>query len=137
MSMTSKEIADFLSNPYLADLATIKPGGAPHLTPVWYLYDGEYIYITSRPGRTKVRNIRRDPRVALCVHDPRPPYKGVTAEGTAEIVEDGAAELTSELAVRYLGEEGIAYAQGLNQFKRIVIKIKPDRLVSWDYSKEP
>lgn len=136
MQMTQEELNAFLARPYIADLATVRADGSPHITPVWYLYDGSAFYITSRRGRAKVKHIERDPRVALSVHDTSYPYKGAMVEGVAEIIEANAAELTRKLAIHYLGpEEGRAYAEVLNRYQRIVISIRPKRVVSWDYSK--
>ncbi len=136
MQMTREEVEAFLAKPYIADLATLKPDGSPHIAPVWYIYESGTFYITTRPGRAKAKHIVRDPRVALSVHDPVAPYKGVVVEGKAELVREGAAELTRRLAVRYLGPtEGLAYAEALNRFERVVIRVVPLKMTSWDYAK--
>ena len=52
-----------------AILATTGPHGSPHLAPVWYLWDGEAVRISTVRTTQKVADILRDPRVALCVDD--------------------------------------------------------------------
>src|SRR5256712_14134345 len=50
-----------------ANLATVMPNGSPQVTPVWFDFDGKYIRVNSARGRVKAKNMRRDPRVALCI----------------------------------------------------------------------
>jgi PPOX class probable F420-dependent enzyme len=134
--MTQDELEAFLAQPYIADLATVRSNGAPHVAPVWYLYEEGAFFITTRPHRAKVKHVQREPRVALSIHDPTPPYRGVVVEGRAEIVDANAPELTRRLAIRYLGlSDGSAYAEDLNRFERIVIKVVPTKIISWDYGK--
>ncbi len=73
----------FLRGRHIAVLTTINADGTPLQTPVWYLYQDGLIYIRTSSNSGKVRNIRRDPRVSICVQDERPPYRGVTVNGTA------------------------------------------------------
>ena len=48
-------------------IATIREDGSPQATPVWIDYDGESVLINSAHGRTKVKNIERDPRATVTV----------------------------------------------------------------------
>jgi len=45
-------------------IATLMPDGSPQLTETWVDTDGQHILINTAEGRQKVRNVRRDPRVA-------------------------------------------------------------------------
>jgi PPOX class probable F420-dependent enzyme len=84
-----------------AILATTGPHGSPHLAPVWYLWDGEAVRISTLRTTQKVADILRDPRVALCVDD-QVAGDYLTIYGTATLV-DGqeVAELTWPLLSRY------------------------------------
>lgn len=62
-------------------LCTSRPDGSPHLTPVWFVYDGTW-WVCVLENSAKYRNIRRDPRVSLALEDAVAP---VVAEGTAMI----------------------------------------------------
>ena len=50
-------------------LATTGPAGSPHAAPVWYLWNGAEIHISTPRDTQKIRDIERDPRVAFCVDD--------------------------------------------------------------------
>src|SRR5690349_3429834 len=85
-------------------LATLMPDGAPQLTQVWLDTDGTYILVNTVASHQKVRNVRRDPRVAVNVHDPARPYRIANIRGrVVEITEEGADEHIDALAKRYLG----------------------------------
>ncbi len=79
----------------------------------------------------------RDPRVTLCVDTKKPPYKAVILKGRVrmEIKTDDARLL--RMAVAYLGKrDGTAYAKSLKGEKVVVVRFKPERVISWDYGKE-
>ena len=46
-------------------LTTVGPDGTPQPSPIWFLWDGETVLMYSRPDTPKLRNIERNPRVAL------------------------------------------------------------------------
>ena len=51
-------------------MATILPDGMPQLTPNWYWWDGERFWISTLDWTVKVRNLKRDPRITLCIDGP-------------------------------------------------------------------
>jgi PPOX class probable F420-dependent enzyme len=80
-------------------IATVREDGSPHATPVWIDYDGENVLVNSAYGRTKVKNIERDPRATVTVLPAANQQGGyVMVSGTAEIVEEGALEHINMLA---------------------------------------
>ena len=84
-----------------AILATTGPHGSPHLAPVWYLWDGEAVRISTLRTTQKVSDILRDPRVALCVDD-QVAGEYLTIYGVATVVDSQeVAELTWPLLSRY------------------------------------
>jgi PPOX class probable F420-dependent enzyme len=88
----------------LCYLSTVMPDGSPQLTQTWVDTDGEHILINSVAGFQKVRNIERDPRVALTVSDPENTFRYFAVRGQVlNVTEDGAAEHIEKLAQRYLG----------------------------------
>jgi PPOX class probable F420-dependent enzyme len=56
-------------------VSTLMPDGSPQLTQTWVDTDGEHVLINSVVGFQKIRNIERDPRVALTVSDPENPHR--------------------------------------------------------------
>jgi PPOX class probable F420-dependent enzyme len=93
----------------LAHLVTLEPDGRPQVSIVWIGVDGEEIVAAHLPEHRKVRNIRRDPRVALSVEAGTRNQIGldeyIVVHGRARITEGGAPELLQELARTYLGPE--------------------------------
>ena len=102
----------FLAGPELADLVTLMPDGSPHVAPVWYSYrDGIYL-VLAEAETVKIRNIRRDPRVAISIAKRESPYAYVLVRGTAQLSVGDTDPLLFELSYRYLGEtEGKVYAE--------------------------
>lgn len=136
--MTEAELAVFWREPHLAKLATINPDGTPHIMPLWYLHQGQDLLMITRPIARKVRNIRRDPRVTVCIDRPTPPYAGVIVQGIAQLEEVAYQELAVPLAMRYLGQD--AGAQIGAQYAHVdlmTIRVSIDRLSSWDFGAAP
>ncbi|MHA7985268.1 PPOX class F420-dependent oxidoreductase [Rathayibacter sp. CAU 1779] len=92
-----------LRAPSACHLATLMPDGSPQLTQVWVDTDGEHVVINSVDTHHKVRNIRRDPRVAVNVTDPDSPTHYFQIRGTAAVSYEGAAEHIEALSQKYTG----------------------------------
>ena len=94
----------------LAHLVTLNADGSPQVTCVWVGLDGDEIVSGHlRAGQQKLRNVERDPRVALSIEgiEVQPPglKQYLVAHGQARLVEGGAPELLQRLARVYLGPE--------------------------------
>lgn len=121
---------DLLKGVNFAHLATLNPGGEPQVSPVWIDFDGENVLINSAEGRAKVRNLDRDPRVALSVHDQANPYRYIQVRG--EVVEkthDGADEHIDALAKRYLDADSYPFRSPGEV--RVIYKIRPERVQAY------
>ena len=85
-------------------LSTLMPDGSPQQTQTWVDTDGEHILVNTVDGFQKVRNIERDPRVALTVSDPENPHRYFAVRGRVlNVTAVGAADHIEKLAQRYLG----------------------------------
>ncbi len=77
--MSKAEIDSFLSKPLVARVATIRDDGYPHVTPLWYHWDGEHLYLILGHGerpRHHIANLRRNDKVTLVIDkDVRPDTK--------------------------------------------------------------
>jgi PPOX class probable F420-dependent enzyme len=126
MTLTEKAAGLLLGRNW-GNLVDLRADGSPHVTPVWVDYDGEHVLVNSACGRCKVRNIQRDPRVAIDVlpaDDQQSGYVSVT--GTAELVDEGADEHIDKLAKKYLGLDEFPFrAPGE---RRVIIRITPERV---------
>ncbi|MFE7172685.1 PPOX class F420-dependent oxidoreductase [Streptomyces sp. NPDC057616] len=106
--MTEEEWRAFLSHgTRTAKLATVRADGSPHVTPIWFVLDGDDLVFNTGSTSVKGRNLVRDGRVALCVDDDRPPFEFVVLQGRARISED-PGELrhwAARIGARYMGED--------------------------------
>ncbi|RZB19995.1 PPOX class F420-dependent oxidoreductase [Streptomyces sp. F001] len=106
--MTDKEWREFVSHgTRTGKLSTVRTDGSPHVTPIWFLLDGDEVVFNTGKGSVKGRNLARDGRVALCVDDDRPPFDYVVLQGRARLSED-LDELrlwATRIGARYMGEE--------------------------------
>ncbi len=135
--MTADEMERFLREANLAKLATIDPDGTPHVVPIWYLRDGTELVMISQPATRKVRNIRRDPRVTVCIDRATAPYAGVIVRGVATLELVASQELAVPMAVRYLGRDaGILVGEKYTSSDLATIRVPIGQPFTWDYSKE-
>ena len=112
-----------------AHLGTAMPDGSPHVTPVWFDFDGTHIRVNSAQGRVKDRNMRREPRVALAIMDPDNPYRYVSVRGrVVEITEQGADDHIDALARKYLGQD--RYPHRKPGEVRVIYKVRLERVSS-------
>jgi PPOX class probable F420-dependent enzyme len=106
--MTDAQWREFVSHgTRTAKLSTVRADGSPHVTPIWFLLDGDEVVFNTGKDSVKGRNILRDGRIALCVDDDRPPYSFVVLRGRAR-VSDGLDEIrhwATRIGARYMGEE--------------------------------
>ncbi|MFJ4366933.1 PPOX class F420-dependent oxidoreductase [Streptomyces chartreusis] len=106
--MTDEEWRAFVSHgTRTAKLSTVRADGSPHVTPIWFVLDGDELVFNTGSSSVKGRNLVRDGRVALCVDDDRPPYSFVVIQGRARVSEDldELRNWASRIGARYMGEE--------------------------------
>lgn len=111
----------------IAFLATIMPDGSPQVTPIWFNTDGDYILINTVKGRTKDRNMRARPQIALAIMDPNSVYRYMQIRGqVSDIIEENAREHINILAGKYTGD---AYFE-LNtpDEVRLIYKVMPEKI---------
>jgi PPOX class probable F420-dependent enzyme len=120
----------------MGHLATASTKGKPRVNPIWYAYQGGAFYFTTRLGRLKGQHIQRNPAVALSIATEVRPYLAVCAFGNAQVLKENRDEWLKEISFRYGEREGKAWlAEVVNQPDRVVIKLKPDRVLSWNYGR--
>jgi PPOX class probable F420-dependent enzyme len=94
-----------IDKPNLAIVATVMADGSPQVTPVWIEREDETITFNTATGRVKERNMRRDPRIALCIVDRDDDYARVIVRGrVVEMIEgDVADRQIDRLSEKYTG----------------------------------
>ena len=117
---------DLFQKKTFAQLATIMPDGTPQVTPVWVDFDGTHVVINSAKGRTKDRNMRRNPNVAISIQDPEQPYRHLALKGkVVEITENGADAHIDKLSKKYTGKD--VYPNRRPGEVRVIYKILPEK----------
>jgi PPOX class probable F420-dependent enzyme len=125
MAELTKEQTEFLKEGHLAVVATLREDGTPQLTPTWIdAEDGQVLFNTAE-GRAKPKNLRRDPRVSICVVDRQNPYRWLSITGIADLEHKGAEEHIDVLAHRYTGRE--KYGVGPDE-ERVIVRVRPGRV---------
>jgi PPOX class probable F420-dependent enzyme len=124
-----QDLIELLRQPSPCFIATVMPDGSPHMTQTWVDTDGEHVIINTVQGFQKVKNVGRDPRVAVIVSDPANTsrYFEVRGRVTATTTEGGAEHIET-LAQRYLGGPYPWYG-GRDQ-TRLILSITADKIHS-------
>ncbi|NLE53158.1 MAG: pyridoxamine 5'-phosphate oxidase family protein [Chloroflexi bacterium] len=132
------EIEPFLKRSLIAKLGTINEDGTVHLAPIWFRYrDGE-LWFGSQDLSRKVRNIKHNNQVTVLIDTADPPYQAIMLYGVAELDYDDVIVKRSFIFENYMpAEAALAYAQNLaKQFEPVLIRVRPERMVTFDYGKE-
>jgi PPOX class probable F420-dependent enzyme len=138
IQFTPQELSEFLAQPHKAALATIDSEGFPHVVAMGYRYHHGIIYMTSYGKAQKVLNARRNPKVGVMVEvgERYSEYRGVMIRGTCEVIDD--PQVVRE-TMGSLGESatnaGVPSGAASSLPKRVVLKITPQKIASWDHSK--
>jgi PPOX class probable F420-dependent enzyme len=131
VAMLPESARAVLESAALAHLVTLDPDGSPQVTCVWVGLEGDEIVSGHLHPQQKLRNVRRDPRVALSIEGTVTSPIGLkhylVVHGRARVEEDGAAELLQRLARTYLGPD-VTFPSMPNPPPGWVLRIEVDRV---------
>ena len=132
------EIESFLQEPRHAIVGTIGRDGAPHLSPVWYTYAEGRFYIGITRETAKYRNLRRDPRISLCIDGGREDVRTVMVRGTAELYNKEHPLQTTmrwRLISHYIAdpEEARRYAESSRDWDAVLVVVTPQRIITQNF----
>lgn len=100
------EVRSLLSRPNFAHLSTLTPDGSPHNSPVWIGLEDDRILVGTGESSVKVRNTRRDTRIALSMVDFHDPYEEIQIRGqVAEFRDDSDFKVMDAISHKYIGRE--------------------------------
>jgi len=139
--MSDPDLRAFVEASKTVILVSNGVGGFPHPMPMWFVMEPDgAIHMTTYGRSQKVLNLQRDPRVALLVEagEEYAQLQGVVMRGKAEIIEDTERVIDTLIAAAgQRGNEDPAVRDGMrsNASKRVVIRVLPDEIFSWDHSK--
>ena len=119
-----------LESDAVAHVVTLNADGSPHVTAAWVGVEDDEIVIATMSDQRKLRNLRRDPRVAVSVPSTRVNDWGLleylVVYGTARVTEGGAPEMLQRFAHTYLGPD-VVFPSMANPPPGFVTRITPER----------
>ena len=120
-----------LESDAIASIVTLDEDGGPQVTLAWVGPDGDEIVFATMPEQRKLRNLRRDARVAICVPSSVTNDWGLleylVVYGTARVTEGGAPEMLQQLAHTYLGPD-VVFPNVPDPPPGFVTRVTPQRL---------
>jgi PPOX class probable F420-dependent enzyme len=120
-----EDFRDLLRSPIVAHVATIGPNGEPQNNPVWFEWDGKHLKFSQTKTRQKLRNLQRDPRIALSVVDPENHLRYLEVRGIVDRVEeDPDLEFISAMSEKYL--DVYPYRNHRPGDERVVVFVRPE-----------
>ncbi len=109
-----------------AMLALTLSDGSPHVTPIWFDWDGTYIIINTARNRVKDKILRKHPKVAVLISAPDDPYRYIHLRGrVVEETEEGGYEEICDLNEKYHGNRNFPKRPGQ---MRVTYKILPEKI---------
>ncbi|MFI2435146.1 pyridoxamine 5'-phosphate oxidase family protein [Streptomyces sp. NPDC018693] len=139
--MTPGEVNAFLTTQRTCRVATVSADGTPHVSALWFLWDGSALWLYSVVRSRRWADLRRHPRVAIVV-DTGEEYeqlRGVELSGTVEFV--GEIPRTGELCAELDTVETLFARKnfGLDAMphdgRHAWLRLRPQKVVSWDFRK--
>jgi PPOX class probable F420-dependent enzyme len=122
---------DLLERAVVAHVVTLDLDGGPQVTAAWVGIEGDEIVLATLPDQRKLRNLRRDPRIALSIPSTTMNAWGLqeylVVYGTARVTEGGAPQILQRLARTYLGPD-VVFPNMPNPPPGFVTRITPQRL---------
>ena len=144
-ALSKQEIDERLGATAIARLATYRPDGMIHLTPIWYHWNGTQFRLTLGAGRIHLKNLAADNRVSIVIDEDPRLEKGIAAgawaimcRGTAELSQDD--DLIREVTLAVIGmalgqEDANTYLEPVMAEGRTIVTIAPQDWTTWDYNK--
>lgn len=143
ISMTPEERDVYLSVERVCRVASVGADGNPHVTPLWFIWDGTYLWLNSIVKSQRWVDLQRHPLVAIVVDGGRDFFElhGVEIEGTISVVGEVPREpkpnvelapIELSFARKYANSDSF-HVDGRHSWLRVT----PTKITSWDFRKNP
>lgn len=137
--MDQAALAAFLGEDRHAILATNPSDGAPQLTPVWFLYEEGRLYVSAQAKTIKVRNLRHDPHISVCIDGGRGDSRYVVITGIAALVEPHEPlqeQMRRRIIGKYHADEAAAdaYYASVQANPAVLIVVTPEKIIAQDFN---
>ena len=140
LAMSEAERDAFLTEQRTCRVATVGADGAPHVTPLWFVWDGSALWLTSIVRSQRWTDVQRDDRVSVVI-DAGADFtelRGVEISGRASVIGEvpRTGEPVAELdVVERLYADKYAGGTIFHDGRHAWLRIEPDKIVSWDFRK--
>ena len=135
--LTQDELVAFLNEAPIARLSSLNPDGTIHMAPAYFKYDNGDILIGTQDISHKIRNIKNNPNVTVLIDNQEAPFRGVLIYGVAALEYEDVIAKRASIFSRYMSAEDAQDSASdlASRFQSVVIRIKPQKVTSYDYSK--
>lgn len=141
IEMTGEELTRFIDQSRTCTMATVGPGGMPHLVAMWYAWLDGQVWLESKAKAQKIVNLRRDDRMSVMIEagNTYETLRGITLEGRGVIVED--PDELWRVGVNVWERYTAPYSEEFQPFveamlhKRVAVRLDVERVRSWDHRK--
>jgi len=140
IAMTPEELDGFLGAQRTCRVATVGADGSPHNSALWFVWDGQTLWLNSIVKSQRWTNLQRDPRVSVLVDAGEDYFELCGVELIGRVEQVGAAPRTAEpdpaleVPERLFGEK-YSGAPFLPDGKHAWLRLIPEKIVSWDFTK--
>ncbi len=134
--MTAEVQDDFMAEPHIGVVATLRQDGRPYTVPVWHLWDGTHLWLTGTESRIWCKQLMHDPRLSVCVEAMAPVPGHVDIDGSGEVLRPPDFDIwpiSRQLAEKYVGQGDPAKAAAVDAFvanmktePRLLIRVTPE-----------
>lgn len=136
LRLTSGELDELLGTERVLRAGTVSPDGSPHVVPLWFVWHGGAVWVTSLIRSRRTRDVRAGSPAALCV-DAGVSYgelRGAVLYGRfAEAGgAPGVAAAKAAFAAKYWGGTDFPDVRS-----HVWLRLEPERIASWDFRKIP
>jgi hypothetical protein len=143
ISMTIEERDAYLRAERVCRVASVGADGNPHVTPLWFVWDGTHFWLNSIVKSQRWVDLQRHPKIAIVVDGGREFFElhGVEIEGNVNVVgevpreethNDELAPIELEFARKYANSETF-HVDGRHGW----LRVEPNKITSWDFRKNP
>ena len=131
------EIEPFLSQPLIAKLCTPNQDGSIHIAPLWFKYQNGEILLGTQEVTRKVANVKRNSAVTVLIDTHEPTLQAVIVQGQATLDYEDTIPKRVAIIEKYMkAEEAIGLANQIaSAWDPVIIRVKPEQMTSFDYSK--
>lgn len=141
IALTSTELDTYLADQRTCRVATVSADGAPHVVPLWFVWDSGLLWLYSLTRSQRWADVVANPRVSIVVDSGHDYFDlvGVEITGTAQVVgeaprtgaaNDELAGVEPLFARKYMGSDQLHY-----DGKHGWLRVTPSKIASWDFRK--